>query len=175
MLRALSPAAAPRWAAAARRGFHAAPRAASASSQLPSLTVVTPVTGHKGMQRMLRSVQAQKGLQPGQLRHLVFIDGPRERASADTVSAEQGAVPIQCIQLPYAVGRDGWLGHRMYGAAAFLCETDYLTYLDEDNWVDDDHAKSILDVRRKNKTFPAVWFVSLVSPVAFPGRDAAKY
>lgn len=99
------------------------------------------------MLRALRSIQAQRGVAPEQLRHLVFIDGPRERANVDVVSREQRVYPIHCVQLPYAVGRDGWLGHRMYGAAAFLCETDYLTCLDEDNWVDEDHAKSILDVR----------------------------
>ena len=36
---------------------------------------------------------------------------------------------IEVVQLPYAVGTDGWLGHRMYGAANFLADTDYLTYL----------------------------------------------
>lgn len=105
------------------------------------------------MLRALQSVQAQKGVAREQLRHLVFIDGPRERANAEIVSRQEKSFQISCVQLPYAVGRDGWLGHRMYGASAFLCETDYLTYLDEDNWVDEDHAKSILDVRTSLPSF----------------------
>lgn len=136
------PLTAPRWAWAG-----AACRRVSTACSLPSLTVVTPVTGHADMLRAIRSVQAQQGIQREQLRHLVFIDGPRERASAAIVGGEEKRFPIHVVQLPYATGRDGWLGHRQYGAAAFLCETDYLTYLDEDNFVDDDHAKSILDVR----------------------------
>ena len=60
------------------------------------------------------------------------------------LQAEQTRHAIHVIQLPYKVGTDGWLGHRMYGAAAFLSDADYLTYLDEDNWVDPDHAHSII-------------------------------
>ena len=95
------------------------------------------------MLRALRAVQAQD-CAVGRLTHLVFVDGPRDGVDAAQLQALGTRHPVHVVQLPYAVGKDGWLGHRMYGAAAFLSNSDYVTYLDEDNSLDADHASSVL-------------------------------
>ena len=40
------------------------------------------------------------------------------------------------IELPYATGKDRFLGHRIIGASAFIGKGDFFCYLDEDNWFD---------------------------------------
>ena len=73
-----------RAAASGVCGF--ASRASAAGEQpadaAPSITVVTPCTGHRDLGRCLRSVQRQSGLSSAQLRHLVFIDGERPGVDA---------------------------------------------------------------------------------------------
>jgi len=112
------------------------------SAAPPTLTIATPVTGHRHMLRALRSVQEQD-VAVGRLQHLVFVDGPRPGVAALARSVATRH-PVHVVELPYAVGTDGWLGHRMYGAACFLANTDYLSFLDEDNALDADHASSVL-------------------------------
>ena len=79
----------------------------------------------------------------GRLQHLVFVDGPRPGV-AQQIRSLQLRHELHVLELPYAVGTDGWLGHRMYGAACFLNQSDYLCYLDEDNVLDADHCSSVL-------------------------------
>lgn len=117
-------------------------RTACTSAVGPTLTIATPVTGHKHMLRALRSVQEQD-VAVGRLQHLVFVDGPRPGV-AEQVRRGATRHPVHVIELPYAVGTDGWLGHRMYGAACFLSSSDYLSFFDEDNALDTDHASSVL-------------------------------
>jgi hypothetical protein len=94
------------------------------------------------MMRALRSVQ-QQDVAVGRLQQIVFVDGPRPGVAQQVRSLEQRH-PIHVVELPYAVGTDGWLGHRMYGAACFLNQSDYLCFFDEDNVLDTDHCSSAL-------------------------------
>lgn len=61
------------------------------------------------MRRALRAVQAQD-CAPGLLTHLVFIDGPRPGVDAASLRALSTRHPVHVVQLPYAVGTNGWLG-----------------------------------------------------------------
>jgi hypothetical protein len=94
------------------------------------------------MLRALRSVQ-QQDVAVGRLQQLVFVDGPRPGV-AELVRSIATRHAVHVVELPYAVGTDGWLGHRMYGAACFLASSDYLSFFDEDNALDADHASSVL-------------------------------
>jgi hypothetical protein len=83
-----------------------------ANSPPPTLTIVTPVTGHRHMLRALRSVQAQD-CAVGRLTHLIFVDGPRSGVDAASLQAAATRHRIHVVQLPYAVGTNGWLGVRV--------------------------------------------------------------
>jgi hypothetical protein len=39
--------------------------------------------------------------------------------------------------------------HRIYGAAPYLAKGDLICFLDEDNWMDEIHVESLVDVLRK--------------------------
>jgi len=51
---------------------------------------------------------------------------------------------IDLLILPYPTGTEQYNGHRIYGAATYLAKGDYICFLDEDNWVDPDHVKSLM-------------------------------
>jgi hypothetical protein len=108
-----------------------------------SVAVVTAATGHRNLGKCLESVQRQTF---GDVRHWVVADG-RERLAA--VEAAMGAVgteghPRHLITLPEATGKDDWCGHRIYAAASFLVNTEFVCFLDEDNWFEPDHVASLV-------------------------------
>jgi hypothetical protein len=48
------------------------------------------------------------------------------------------------------VGANGFYGHRVYAAFTHLVDTNYVLYLDQDNWLDFDHVKSCIGTIEKN-------------------------
>jgi glycosyltransferase involved in cell wall biosynthesis len=123
-----------------------------------SVTVITAATGHRRLANCLQSVQKQTF---GDVEHLVVIDGedrkPKATEILDTVLA--GSKPRHVITLPAATGKNNWNGHRIYGAASFLANTEFVCYLDEDNWFDPDHVESLVAAVRH--TPGATWAFSL--------------
>ena len=49
------------------------------------------------------------------------------------------------IELPENTGAGGYNGHRIYGSIPYLVNADYVVFLDEDNWIDEDHVESLVD------------------------------
>jgi glycosyltransferase involved in cell wall biosynthesis len=108
----------------------------------PSVTVITATTGHTRLRRCLESVQSQTY---SNLQHLVVVDGPEwfERADA-TIASVEGA-NVEVLRLPHATGKDLWYGHRIYGAMPLIVLTDYVCWLDDDNWFDEDHVAALVE------------------------------
>lgn len=100
-------------------------------------TVIIPSTGTKDLARAVASVQRQTA----PCRVLVVCDGPEHE---DRVRATCPDVVV----LPWNVGGGPpgtrLLGHPMYAAMPFLCKTEYVAFLDEDNWYDPDHVERLL-------------------------------
>jgi glycosyltransferase involved in cell wall biosynthesis len=113
----------------------------------PLVTVVTPTTGERSVLRAIQSVadQSYKAIQ-----HLVVLDNPDAPAE---IKAAISQYNVDVIELPYATGKDRFMGHRIIGASAFLGQGDFFCYLDEDNWFDTDHVASLLDVIRRGFTW----------------------
>jgi glycosyltransferase involved in cell wall biosynthesis len=112
----------------------------------PTVCVITATTGHPGLGKCIRSVQEQSY---ASIEHLVVIDGPEWEARADAIlgglSSRRG---LKVIRLPHATGRDTWNGHRIYGAMPMVVLTDYVCWLDEDNWFDADHVETMVAAAR---------------------------
>ena len=108
------------------------------------MTVITGTTGSRHLHDCLKSVQDQSY---PHVEHLVVIDGPEYAEAADGIIANYGTShPIRTLRLPYNTGRDRFHGHRIYGAAPFLCDGDFVAYLDEDNWFAPNHVESLIDL-----------------------------
>jgi len=125
----------------------------------PLVTVITPTTGAVTLRQTLDSVKAQtyKNIQ-----HLVVVDG--DYPDARLVLQDYQNVDI--INLPYATGKEQYNGHRIYGAMSYLARGDYLCFLDEDNWYEENHIQSLVDVIEKGNT----WAYSLRKIVSREGE-----
>jgi glycosyltransferase involved in cell wall biosynthesis len=113
----------------------------------PLVTVVTPTTGNPSVFRAIQSV-ADQTYKP--IQHLVVIDNPDAAAEIKVAIREYN---VDVIELPYATGKDNYLGHRIIGASIFLGKGDFFCFLDEDNWFDTNHVASLLDVIRSGFTW----------------------
>ena len=132
--------------------------------QPASVTVITGTTGSPYLHDCLKSVQDQSY---PHVEHMVVIDGPEYAKNADSIIRDYGkSHPIRTIQLPYNTGGDRFHGHRIYGAIPFLCDSNFVAYLDEDNWFSPDHIGSLVNLIEDREL---MWAYSLRNIVAGNG------
>jgi hypothetical protein len=114
-----------------------------------TVTVITAATGHRNLLKNLLSVQQQT--YPS-VEHFVVIDGPehQERVEGTVAQLTQRSKPLNLIHLPCATGKERWCGHRIYGAMSFLSNSEFICYLDQDNWFEPDHVASLIAAIQAN-------------------------
>jgi len=131
-----------------------------------TVTVLTAATGHANLSRCIESVQRQTY---AQTEHLILIDGPeRDQPVRRAVSAINAIKTIHLLTLPEITGLDGWNGHRIYAAGSFLCNTEFICFLNENRWFEPDHVQSLLSAIDAEK---APWAFASVNE-ADPPADA---
>jgi len=122
----------------------------------PTVCVITGATGHPNLKKCIESVQEQTY---AMVQHLVVVDGPEwnERVDAilDSLDEKRG---LEIIRLPHATGKNRWNGHRIYGAMPSIALTDYVIWMDEDNWFDPEHIESMVSNVMANKS---IWTFAL--------------
>lgn len=106
---------------------------------MPSVAIVTASTGRATLQKTLDSVAAQT--HPCQ--HYVIFDGPLSGDARNDVKLPR---QVETIFIPKRTGANGIMNGCILAAAPFLITEDYLCYLDDDNWFDDDHVESLVNV-----------------------------
>jgi hypothetical protein len=106
-----------------------------------SASVITPTIGMPQLSQAIASVQAQ---QYPLVDHILFVDGPQHETAVRNLIPAQPRHPIHLLHLPFNVGGDHFNGHRVYGAAPFLVNGNFVAYLDEDNWFEPDHLGSLM-------------------------------
>lgn len=118
----------------------------------PLVTIITPTTGSKYLKENLLSVKNQTY---NNIQHLLFIDGIRHKNKVERVFNETSLQEnidiydyIDIIELPYSTGMNRFNGHRQYFAGIALAkeESEYLIFLDEDNYLEDNHVEELLNV-----------------------------
>lgn len=108
-----------------------------------SVTVVIPTTGNPMLADAVGSVIDQTFKD---LKLWIIIDGPQfENAAYEALyQFEDDRMSVLC--LPENTGANGNYGHRIQAAVGHLINTDYLCYLDEDNWFDPDHIETLRNI-----------------------------
>lgn len=108
------------------------------------ITVVTPTTGTKYLSKAISSVQNQTYKH---IQHLVFIDGKKhlDKVAEIVKNTDHTKKLLDIVPLPYPTGEDRYNGHRIYGAAPFFCKGEFICFLDEDNWFDENHIESLME------------------------------
>ncbi len=109
---------------------------------MSKVTVITATTGSDYLAKNIESVakQTYKDVQ-----HLIVVDGEHHYSKAKNHIIENNDVLV----LPYATGTEQYNGHRIYGGCTYFAKGDYIIYLDEDNWIDDNHVQSLIDISDK--------------------------
>ncbi len=103
------------------------------------VTVITPTIGTKYLQKNVESVSKQTY---SNVQHVVVCDGPQYE---DKVRNEIKNFDIIPFILPENTGANGYNGHRIYASIPYLINADYFIFLDEDNWIDENHVQSLVD------------------------------
>lgn len=109
---------------------------------MSKVTVITATTGSDYLAKNIESVakQTYKDVQ-----HLIVVDGEHHYSNAKKHIVGNNDVLV----LPYATGTEQYNGHRIYGGCTYFAKGDYIIYLDEDNWIDDNHVQSLIDISDK--------------------------
>ena len=106
-----------------------------------SVIVVTPTIGSPKLADAVESVQKQTY---GNVKHLLVIDGEQYENNVHAIMHELGGKHTDLISLPYNTGANGFNGQRIYASIPHLVNSDYVLFLDEDNWYDPDHVKTLV-------------------------------
>lgn len=120
-----------------------------------SVTVITPTIGSPKLADAIKSVQEQTY---GNVNHLLVIDGDQYFDDAyhglyDTYSPKNAKKTVTTLKLPWNTGANGFYGHRIYAGVPHLLNSDYIFFLDEDNWYEPDHVKSLVEVLDQGNNF----------------------
>lgn len=119
-----------------------------------SVTVLTPTIGQESLAKCMESVQKQTYKN---LKHLIVCDGSEywndvhRNMSFEFCNNHSNVI---LTTLPFNTGQSGMYGHRIYAAFPHLINTDYIAFLDEDNWIDENHIESLVEkLERKRLDF----------------------
>jgi glycosyltransferase involved in cell wall biosynthesis len=108
---------------------------------MPSVALIIPTTGAPLVRECIASALAQTH---ADVRPFIVIDGPEFIAPFQAATAGMDLSRCRIAVLPVNVGRNGFYGHRVYAAFSHLVDTDYVSFLDQDNWVEAEHVASLL-------------------------------
>ena len=107
-----------------------------------SVVVITPTIGSPKVRDAIESVKAQTYKN---IEHLLVVDGPEYDEKFAENFDENEIDTIKRTMSPYNTGRTGFYGHRIYAAYAHLVNADYVFFLDEVNWYQPDHVRSLVE------------------------------
>ncbi|MET0352095.1 MAG: glycosyltransferase [Rhizobacter sp.] len=108
---------------------------------MPSVALIIPTTGAALVRPCIESALAQTH---ADVRPFIVIDGPEFVAPFQAATAGMDLSRCRIVVLPVNVGRNGFYGHRVYAAFSHLVDTDFVSFLDQDNWIEPDHVATLL-------------------------------
>ncbi len=113
-----------------------------------SATVIIPTTGSPEVKTAIDSVLNQTYT----TECYIVVDGEENFTKAkEIVDNYMHDARVHVCYLPVNVGAKGFYGHRVYAAFTHLINTDYVMWLDQDNWLDRSHVKNCIDtIKSKN-------------------------
>jgi glycosyltransferase involved in cell wall biosynthesis len=113
------------------------------------VAIITPTIGTDYLAKNLSSVSSQTYKD---LKHIVVADGPQYHAKVEDIVHQykyKGSDKKIVFNLPENTGANGYNGHRIYASIPYLIDADYFIFLDEDNWIDENHVQSLVDIAKK--------------------------
>lgn len=111
-------------------------------------TVITSTIGRPELRQTIESVRAQTW---PSVRHHVYVNGPKYHESARAILADYPGVTA--FYMPEETGDYGTGGSMadVFAAGAFLTRSDWIFYLDDDNFYEPDHIESVLSFAEREQ------------------------
>lgn len=141
-----------------------------------SVVVVTPTIGSEKLLDAMQSVENQDYTN---VKHLLVIDGEEHFQKVAEVAkkvksngSELNVIKTPYMTLPFNVGGNGFYGHRVYAAIGHLVNADYIAFLDEDNWFDENHIRALVDTIEED---PKLEFVYSLRKIWEPDKSYVTY
>jgi hypothetical protein len=112
-----------------------------------SATVIIPTTGSPEVKTAVESVLNQSHLTTC----YVVIDGDENvEKTLEVLDSTVNDERVYICSLPINVGAKGFYGHRVYAAFTHLIDTEYVGYLDQDNWLYRSHVENCIKTIEKS-------------------------
>jgi len=111
-------------------------------------TVIIPTTGSGELYKAIDSVLSQTYM----VKCYVVCDGEKYFTQTKEIVDKFKSRDLQVCYLPENVGSNGFYGHRVYAAFTHLINSEYVLYLDQDNWFEPNHVMSCVDTIRKTNS-----------------------
>lgn len=112
-----------------------------------SAVVIIPTTGASESRKAIESVLSQT--YPTTC--YVVCDGDKFEDNVRVITSDYLVNKnIKVCYLPVNVGADGFYGHRVYAAFSHLVNEDYVFFLDQDCWFDNNHVEECINTIKKN-------------------------
>lgn len=116
-----------------------------------TVTVITPTIGSPKVRDAVKSVQEQTYKQ---IRHLLVVDGEQyDEKFVENFEYEELEKLMPYSIAPENTGGGGFYGHRIYAGYAHLVNTDYIFFLDEDNWYQPNHVETLVKTLEEGNQF----------------------
>lgn len=117
------------------------------------VSIITATIGKPQLAKCIKSVREQTY---SDIEHIVVLDGNEYLDKADAVFYDamfpRGSISTdKLVVLPNATGKDRYNGHRIYGAFTYLCDGDYIIWLDDDNFIEPNHVESLVNTMQNQK------------------------
>jgi glycosyltransferase involved in cell wall biosynthesis len=107
-----------------------------------SLTIITPTIGSEYLKRCIDSVNNQTNKN---FTYYIVNDGLQYKDKLYEILKDTNYPNnFKILPLVENTGANGWNGHRAYIAMAFLTNSDYIMFLDEDNTLEPNHVDTLL-------------------------------
>jgi len=112
-----------------------------------SLTIITPTIGSKYLKKSIQSIINQTNQN---FIYYIVIDGNKFSEKVNTILKDQKLPDnFKIMTLDENSGSNGWNGHRIYMAYSILTNSDYVMFLDEDNYLEVNHVESMIDLLKE--------------------------
>jgi hypothetical protein len=112
-------------------------------------TAIIPTAGSSFLRSAIDSVLSQS--RPTLC--YVVCDGEEYLDRVKLITATYtGNEAFRLCCLPINVGKKGFYGHRIYAAFTHLINTEFVFYLDQDNWVDKNHVEKCINKLRSTRS-----------------------
>jgi hypothetical protein len=116
-----------------------------------SLTIITPTIGSEYLKRCMDSVKNQSNQN---FNYYIVTDGKKYEKNVNDIINDTNyncQDNFKFLPLVENTGANGWNGHRIYISMAFLTNSDYIMFLDEDNTLEPNHVESVMQVIKEKQ------------------------